>query len=287
MLRFGVEYELENIRGDELKGWTLTHDGTLRNGYEYVFKGPVRISATLNRIKTLIDHFKDHDYTVSHRCSTHIHVSDGDFDREQYIKWYNLLVASEDFFFKTCEDRRGNNFCVPMLRNPNNHAIFSGLMGRGFYRDSKYCSVNAYAMESLGTLELRHFAPMMNPKEMGEVIRRINLTHQLVTDDSLVMPEDMVAGYAWQDAAWQQYRQSTQMDEVSSVSDRSNNSVYVDPDDFFTSRSIVDRHRALIDRLSNGHSITASNDEIVETIYHLHTDNTYMTDVEDQTYREL
>lgn len=201
MQRIGLEYELEgldfgNLHNNRLPaGWKMVHDGTLRdNGQEFLSDGPINIGTAPKKLEALLKYLDGH-YTVSHRCSMHMHIDFNEVKGWQHIAGLILLVAHERKFFEFSPERANNHFCTSLLRSPAFYQALNVMatgyewrkgavakrmatlqMGRGFRAvNTKYTSVNAQPMKNtrdnggLGTVELRHFAPIMDVKQLTKL----------------------------------------------------------------------------------------------------------------------
>lgn len=115
----GFEVELENttVGWPNVQGWQKVEDGSLRDGIEYIFRGP----ASGVDIRQRIDAFAaalDGNVDPTFRCSTHIHLDIRDLDWMKYERTVLAYMVYEDLFFDHCmERRRHSNFCTPFLAN--------------------------------------------------------------------------------------------------------------------------------------------------------------------------
>jgi len=214
----GLEYEVEGLRYsyDDMHEhiefpqgvWNFVHDGTLRGNSGEFVSSPVPLNQALSEVNALVD-LLDGEYETSHRCSTHIHLGLAGLVGWQRVALYMLLVSAEDFFFQFEPDRKKNHFCTPLLRSPAFYQSLGVIVngpdwdGRGM-RDSmrpfdlrtpysancKYCSVNTMpsSARGIGTIELRHFPPMLDTMNMGVVLdmleRIVSITEGCPTDSS-------------------------------------------------------------------------------------------------------
>ena len=194
-LNFGIEYELEDINTDarsyQVPGWYLEHDGTLREqGIEFVLREKMNIDGTKDAVRALLDTIGD-DYSVSHRCSTHIHIDTQDLHPYARISLLLGLIAHDELFFQYGGERHSNSFCCPVYRSPNTITAINrayrayswtsegptiGTLARNTPAlsdiDTKYMSINTMPLTNsdLGTIELRHFVPLMDKDKMYEVL---------------------------------------------------------------------------------------------------------------------
>ena len=119
-----------------------------------------------------------------------------------------LVVSLEDFFFSFDPDRKRNHFCTPLLRSPAYFQSLSTLasgpnwvsrspipamindlhLPRLRSANCKYCSVNTMTAlsQGIGTLELRHFPPMLNTDDMQSVVDHLELVFSTVASVSKI-----------------------------------------------------------------------------------------------------
>lgn len=183
---FGVEVELEGLGLDRESRcnmtdlgvreyrdrWRAVHDGTLRNGgVEFVSLGvqtQKQIRASLHRMMREL--YDRHDISESFRTSSHIHVDVRDLSTAQVMVFFLNLVNREDELFQVGgAGRERSPFCVP-CNNPV--GIIGSLDQINYQRGNrarlyttrtigqKYNSFNTTAIGRLGSIELRHFAPI-------------------------------------------------------------------------------------------------------------------------------
>ena len=194
MINFGIEIELEQVYFDPPRGWRRTEDGTLRHdGYEYLFSDKRPLGTTRRRMREFIDHASDYPYHISHRCSMHIHTDIMRLSKYQRMLYFLMLVSDEEYFFGYNENRKHNPFCCPLLYSPSLLLHIDNVFHSYDYNNKgtrevteeqkkyskqhslplKYSSLNTDAMNTLGSLELRHFSPIMNYEEVSFILDRI------------------------------------------------------------------------------------------------------------------
>lgn len=206
----GIEYELEGVQVDlgdlVLDGWIVEEDSTLRNcGYEFVLDGPRPIPEAKRLVSSLLGELDDM-YEVSHRCSTHIHIDTRELNYYARLSLLFGLIIHDDVFFKEGVNRRYNNFCCPVLYSPAaviaiNHTMKAPVYVDGSMTtkrgtsiipllcdsDHKYLSVNtmplgAYSpMGAKGSIELRHFDPLVVPGKMDMVLDTIEAIYTVAS----------------------------------------------------------------------------------------------------------
>lgn len=164
----GVEIELEGVdnagrfRSDY---WEVKNDGSLRNGHEFVFRGPTGGRDLHNALVEIDTFLNTRNPDGNWRCSTHVHVDVRDMNCKQ-LK--NLIVAYavlEKFLFKLSGIHRyKNNFCCALgfaqqqlktLANGWNHEstyVFSNSVVQGW---DKYSALNLLPITQFGSVEFR------------------------------------------------------------------------------------------------------------------------------------
>lgn len=168
----GIEIEVEGRNllneADRVVNWNITTDGSLRGeGYEYVLKGPLNITAAKTALKAMEDALKARGSVVNdaHRGSVHVHINMQNRTIEQVFTTLYLWMIVEPLWVHMCGPQRdGNLFCLPsylsgdlvfygenLLKCLRDDAFFD-LNSRG-----KYSSINTDALITFGSLEFRTF----------------------------------------------------------------------------------------------------------------------------------
>lgn len=156
---FGVELELENPpdwKDVELnkihQSYQIVHDGSLRNGCEYV--SAIIHNKTLERFFTNTEFIFSKPHTASIRCSTHVHINARNLSLPQIRNWTTVYAVVEDALFSFCDPlRKGNNYCYSITHTKPTK---STLKQKQSQQDSlKYCAVNSGSLVDKGTLEFR------------------------------------------------------------------------------------------------------------------------------------
>ena len=172
VILFGVEVEMEFKQGsraiyEDFEGFDKKDDGSLRGGIEYVFSRPSNYKKSLELIKNLYDGLKKHEYVISERTSTHIHMDVRDFNPYQLASLFTLYYFYEASFLNyASEDRRNNKYCITGLVSPlsikNSFDLFSDdysiADALASSRHRRYCAMNALeAIRNFGSVEFRFF----------------------------------------------------------------------------------------------------------------------------------
>ena len=112
-IHFGVECEVEGRKLPTVvsEEWRVEQDGSLRDGLEYVFEGPLKPAAAKKALETLFKTFKERKTVLdySFRTSTHVHANVRDMEVKHVLNAVFLYILVEDLFTNFCaENRRGN-----------------------------------------------------------------------------------------------------------------------------------------------------------------------------------
>lgn len=165
----GVEIEVEGNRvpEDGPLGWVGVHDGSLRNGREYVFDGPQPIAKVPGLLARLNAHFKKHNTELrfSFRTSVHVHLNCNALNVSQLkAVIYSYLLLEQVLFTRVKEYRRGNRFCLAYENAEGlGHTlsrIFSAtdykFLQRGIQeQEVRYASLGLFSLVRHGSLEVR------------------------------------------------------------------------------------------------------------------------------------
>lgn len=155
---FGIECEIESIRGADGVTWQITEDGSLRNnGREF-------ISPPISRDEA-VDGFRNLHHCISisssapkfsDRTSIHVHVNCQNLEETVVRNIIYMYALYEEFFFRMATpDRRHNIHCVPLTETHLPSLYRMGLPGM-VERWHKYTALNIKPLSKYGTLEFRH-----------------------------------------------------------------------------------------------------------------------------------
>lgn len=194
---FGVEIELEGVPWDRESSepmrrlgltefsehWRITHDGTLRNqGAEFVSRNIQSQKSLRTSLHKMMKQLHDqHPVEQSLRTSSHIHIDVRELSAIQLSIFLLLLVQREQELFTIGGvGRERSPFCVP-CNNPIATVCLldRALVRRGIstslsrtrvsHQSLKYSAINPEPISSKGSVELRHFNPIIK----GAVFVRI------------------------------------------------------------------------------------------------------------------
>lgn len=202
----GIELEIEGtglnkLETDPYKYWTGKPEQSLRNGWEYVSRKPVKIEdldEALSEFTQLLKGCKK--LKTSIRCSTHIHVNVLHLTQREVYNVLAFYYFVEDLLVQTQGPlRMGNLFCLRMSDaegvvgdieaslNPRNPQ-FLFLFNKGSH---KYGALNLSAPGNFGSLEFRFFRPITNTSLLRmwciELHRMINRASQVPAKKWLAM----------------------------------------------------------------------------------------------------
>jgi hypothetical protein len=210
---YGVEIEAEGIRYDfndsknihngrffeldvpetqSLSHWSAVKDGSLRNGVEFIFKGPKSYAASikaLEQIQSLFDLAAQQEKPIilSDRCSVHVHLDCRELTKNEVVNFIFCYLLIERILFN-CVDifRQKNTYCRPL-----NDSVFSGILmellrvsseeQRSIYNYitrscDKYSALNLLPLTSYGSIEFRHHQGTTNT---ADIIKWIDLIRAL------------------------------------------------------------------------------------------------------------
>lgn len=153
----GVELEIESVEQHPTStGWSVTEDGSLRNGgYEYISS-----PSTKEQLK---DGFKQIHKTIrlgsnpfSERTSIHVHVNMLDLTQEQVRSILLHYALFEPFFFgMVAANRRNNIHCVGLDQTTLSEQ-YRRTLPLIVQKWSKYTALNLLPLKTQGTVEFRH-----------------------------------------------------------------------------------------------------------------------------------
>lgn len=179
----GVEIEVEDFRGDVNEVypyWITHHDGSLRNGTEFVFAGPRAGSELTSAIDSFFG--AGYSYTMSPRTSTHIHINATDMlTPGQFRSWLTLVYLIEPSVFRWAdENRKWCGYCAPLTDIPPRRMVNiltsedDALLTRAIQGDDnqdRYFGLNVASLRRHGTLEFRYFPCTQSRSELTNWIQ--------------------------------------------------------------------------------------------------------------------
>ena len=156
---FGIECEIEAITRQPSMGgvWSMTDDGSLRNGGKEFISSPVILSSAIEAFGALhAQKFYIEAEAFSERTSIHVHMNCQGLD-EQQVKNILLLYAlyEECFFLMANPSRRFNIHRVP-LTETHMPTFYGRPLNVIVDRWHKYTALNLLPLASQGTIEFRH-----------------------------------------------------------------------------------------------------------------------------------
>lgn len=174
----GIEIEVEGERLALLNNryWKWEHDGSLRNGIEYVTKGSVSLENVPDALKVLINGTRNSEFSFSFRTSVHVHVNCLDLTYKQLLNFIYISTLMDSILVNYCGDKRkANRFCLrlrdaegmvegiaPLFRQKGDKAVaFERIIPRNQVR---YAAVNVESIAKYGTIEFRSMRGTTDPK---------------------------------------------------------------------------------------------------------------------------
>jgi len=207
----GIEVEIENCLYDGLRGsptlpikerfihegnkellpslktfWRVIKDGSLRDGTEFIFNGPLIGANIISALTQLDELFKVYvnprngrGVVSSDRCSVHVHL---DVRRLSDAELTNLILVYllfERFIFLSLDPSRiKNSYCRPLTDSSFKY-ILSDLLNVSNGEDrlirilqavtrqcDKYSALNILPVTSKGSIEFRHHQGTTKPLEL-------------------------------------------------------------------------------------------------------------------------
>lgn len=166
----GVEVEIENQEPEQVDGWEVKPDNSLRNGVEFVLGKPKSCQNLLLHLQRLRTKVADTAGKFSWRTSIHIHMDIRDLTTKQLSNLIYTYVLMEDVLFAMVNPvRKASPFCMPVSSSRHNLDVFGNIakvlraweLGNDVPRPNfnglnKYTAMNLLPMRELGSVEFRH-----------------------------------------------------------------------------------------------------------------------------------
>lgn len=174
----GIEIEVEG-RGlipYTSKVWDSKHDGSLRDGIEYVYKKPLEIKYVEASLDELTEALSEAELSFSFRTSVHVHVNCLGMEYNQILNFIYLSTLLDSMLVNYCGDqRKTNRFC---LRLSDAEGLIDGISPLFRYRERpserinemlqrnyvRYAAVNVESLAKFGTIEFRSMRGTLNKK---------------------------------------------------------------------------------------------------------------------------
>lgn len=165
----GIEVEVEGrgLIAFDSKIWEAKHDGSLRDGIEYVYKKPLNINKVEESLDELKEKLKDAKLSFSFRTSVHVHVNCLDMEYDQVLNYIYLSTLMDTMLVNYCgEQRKTNRFCLRLADAEGLIDLISPLFGFRKKPDYglehyiprnqvRYAAVNVESLSKFGTIEFR------------------------------------------------------------------------------------------------------------------------------------
>jgi hypothetical protein len=165
-VKMGIEVEIEDFQGvssDEVTTrWNVIPDNSLRNsGLEFVLKKPLYGDVLESAIKALDETLSSASFSLSHRCSVHVHIDFRSTEIECVETFFMLYMLLEPALYTISSKDRYNNIYCPGLTHTTD-LIKTAAIGfasndmNGLVNSwNKYTGINLLPLASLGSIEIR------------------------------------------------------------------------------------------------------------------------------------
>lgn len=174
----GIEVEIENVnnlREQPNKVWSIINDGSLRNGGHEFVSRPIEAFNAPKALTYLLHNYLGKECCFSPRTSVHVHLNVQDFTLAQVVDMTLLYTVFERLFYRfTGRGRMKNIYCVPLVDTQ----LLLGLAEKNLSDTdwSKYTGFNLLPLFSYGTVEFRH---MHGTSDIGKLSVWINFITKL------------------------------------------------------------------------------------------------------------
>lgn len=162
----GLELEVEFRDGfldmPNLGSWKAVHEGSIRNGVEFITNGPIPAGNVQAELNWLCNEVKKHHPVMSHRTSFHVHTNVLQYTPTQYWTTACTYWLLENVLFNYFDTyRQGNSFCLRLkdAEGVIGHCIKDLKRGTPFqvlgHDQVRYSAQNLEATRKYGSLERR------------------------------------------------------------------------------------------------------------------------------------
>jgi hypothetical protein len=193
-IAIGVELEVENvdyyshssIYPNIFHLWKAVQDGSLREGTEFIFDGPMKginITDALDVMEGFLGLYKrkDNPPKITDRCSVHVHLDVSDFDKDQLNNLIQVYYLVERVLFQYINPLRiKNNYCRALTDSSFKYSLKRLLKNESPYdllsiirnECDKYSALNVLPVAHFGSVEFRHHHGTL---DMQKVLEWINI----------------------------------------------------------------------------------------------------------------
>lgn len=182
----GIEVETEAKRNRDYPAasgiptmWSMKTDGSLRGGYEFVVRRPIKIDDVDNRVNSLMEYLGDCITDTSMRTSTHVHISVLNSTPIHLVNQYVLYHLVEEALFEVCgEERKVNSYATRFYETSSQHIqdFREGLRLLKFSGVHRYRSFNMAAINRYGSIEYRG---MRGCTQADEITKWVKTLHNI------------------------------------------------------------------------------------------------------------
>lgn len=163
----GIEVEVENQvhRRPSNPVWTITEDGSLRNGGVEFISRPIRACDAPAALNHLFKGDFDQQYCFSPRTSVHVHLNMQDVQSEKVVDLLLVYCLFEKSLYRFVGKGRWKNiYCTPITES----GFLYNLAGRGIRTPwEKYTGFNMLPLQQKGTVEFRHMHGTIDAKKLS------------------------------------------------------------------------------------------------------------------------
>lgn len=181
-----LEVEAEGRRSwQEIEGWVLKDDHSLRNGKEYVTRGTVNPQGVESAISTATTALVEMGAVTSIRTGFHLHLDVTDLDVSELVAFLCIYMVLEDAIFRYAgREREALLFCQRMTDVPYMLEKMRGIAGcqdkDAFLsmlptENLRYCGLNMHPLCTFGTVEFRQLPMSLNPNYILDFIEVVIL----------------------------------------------------------------------------------------------------------------
>lgn len=194
---YGIEIEAEGVGPEgearfadlagKKVGWQCVHDGSLRDGAEFISAGPRAYDNLVTDLESLEAYLAKKKYTpvFSYRTSVHVHMNAMDLTMTQVFALFSLYTIFEAALIDFGgEERCGNVHCLPVshaqgVLDTARNSCYNGDAGEVFARngwqgyqrqltsrDNRYASFNWASIADKGTVEFRSHRGTLDREEI-------------------------------------------------------------------------------------------------------------------------
>ena len=202
---YGIEVEIEGSRlpaSLSERTWSVTTDGSLQDGLEYVLSTPLPFEAVPDALEVLHEGLVANEATIHDtvRAGVHIHVNVRDMTLTNLLNFITISIMFEGVLARYCgSSREGNLFCLrstdaEYILKAISDVAHTGDLSLFNDDDLRYAFINLKAIPVHGSVEFR---ALKTPVDLARIFEWVEIIEKLrQASFRYDSPAQIISGYS-------------------------------------------------------------------------------------------